>query len=190
MKKIIDYDNLYVAYPVYDHMVETEMYEQYETMGNIRHHIIVTPKKVLIYSKVDQDGNVKYYRYGTDEEVHESSYECSYDSASSPLLSLYSGYINGWFVLPIKSMREGYNEMYSKKKKEVGYFIPFSQYMEEHYGVSMSSISPAMADKVLKLLNIGSGKSFELSPVPKRAKEQLEKLGYHTSTQTKKKVDL
>ena len=52
----------------------------------------------------------------------------------------------------------------------------------------MSSISPAMADKVLKLLNIGSGKSFELSPVPKRGKEQLEKLGYHM--QTKKKVDL
>ena len=190
MRKKIDYDNLYVAYSVYDHMVETEMYEQYETFGNIRHHIIVTPKMSLVYSKVDQEGNIKYYRYSNDEEVVESSYESSYDSTSNPILSLYSGYINGWFALPIKSMREGFDEMYKKKRKEVGYFIPFSQYMEERFGVSMSSITPAMADKVLKLLSIGAGKSFELSPNPNKAKEQLEKLGYHASSQTKKKVDL
>ena len=62
MKKI-EYDKLYVAFPVFDAEYETEMYEQYETMGTIEHNVIVSPKKVLIYSKVDQDGNVKYYNY-------------------------------------------------------------------------------------------------------------------------------
>ena len=48
----INYDNLYVAFPVYDHEVETEMWEQYETFGTIEHRIIISPKKKLVYSKV------------------------------------------------------------------------------------------------------------------------------------------
>lgn len=188
MKKRIDYDNLYIAYPVYDHEYETEMYEQYTTMGVIKHHVFVTPKKVLVYSKVDENGNIKYYNYKTGEEVKECSYESSFETTSSPLESIYCCYINRLFVLPIPSMRQYCNEKYEQKKKEVGYFIPFSQFMEERFGVSMSSITPAMADKVLKLLNIGAGKPFELSSNQEKAKEQLEVLGYHM--QTKKKVDL
>lgn len=188
MKKRIDYDKLYIAYPVYDHEDEVEMYEQYTTQGRIEHRVFVTPKKVLVYSKVDEDGNIKYYNYKTGEEVKESSYESSFETTSSPLESIYCCYINGLFVLPIPSMRQYCIDKYKQKKKEVGYFIPFGQFMEERFGVSMSSITPAMADKVLKLFNIGAGKTFELSSNPEKAKEQLEVLGYHM--QTKKKVDL
>ena len=39
MKKI-EYDKLYVAFPVFDAEYETEMYEQYETMGTIEHNVI------------------------------------------------------------------------------------------------------------------------------------------------------
>ena len=188
MKKTIDYGNLYVAYPVYDHHEETEMYEQYSTMGVIKHHILVSPKKVLVVSKVDEDGNIKYYNYKTGEEVKEYSYETSFETTSSPLESLYCCYVNGIFALPFKDMRESFNKKHAELRKRVGYFIPFSQYMEERFGVSMSSITPAMASKILRLLNIGVGDEFELSSDSEKAKEQLAQLGYHM--QTKKKVDL
>lgn len=188
MKKRIDYDNLYIAYPVYDHHVETEMYEQYETMGVVKHAVFISQKKVLIFSKTDENGVVRYYNYKTGEEVQENSYECSFETQSSPLESLYCCYINGLFALPFPSMREEFNKKYAQKRKEVGYFIPFSQYMEEHYGVSMKSIPPVLADKVLSLLNIGARYQILLSEDSNEAKEQLEKLGYHM--QTKKKVDL
>lgn len=189
MRKGIDYDNLYIAYLVYDHHVETEMYEQYTTTGVVQHAVFVSQKKVLIFSKVDENGVVRYYNYKTGEEVQENSYECSFETQSSPLESLYCCYINGLFALPIPSMREEFNRRYDELRKQVGYFIPFSQYMEEHYGVSMSSIPPVLADKVLRLLNIGARYQILLSEDPDKAKEQLERLGYHKDTQTKKKVD-
>ena len=106
MKQKMEFDNLYVAAPVFDAEDEIEMFEQYETQGIIRHHIIVSPKKVLIYSKVDENGNIKYYNYENGEEVKESSYQSSFDTKSSPFRSVYCGYINGLFGLPIPGIRE------------------------------------------------------------------------------------
>lgn len=188
MKKI-EYDKLYIAFPVFDAEYETEMYEHYETMGTIEHNVIVSPKKVLVYSKVDQDGNVKYYNYETGEEVKESSYESSFETNSSPLASIYCCYINGLFALPIPSMREHCIARYEAKKKEVGYFIPFSQYMEERFGISVDSMPPSVAHKVLRVLNIGCGKGFKLSFDKEIARRQLEEMiGYHFGET--KKVDL
>lgn len=178
MKKI-DYDKLYVACPVYDYEIETEMYEQYETMGTIEHHIIVSPKRVLIYSKVDDEGTVRYYRYGTDEEVFDKEYPSSFSTTSSPWASLYCGYVNGHCSMPIKGLRDEFKARHDRKSKEVAYFIPFSQYMEEKFGISLDSISPAVASKIIRILNVSAGKSFELDRDRSVAREQLAKLGYH-----------
>ena len=43
----INYDNLYVACPVYDHEVETEMYEQYETFGTIDGDLVLEMAKTI-----------------------------------------------------------------------------------------------------------------------------------------------
>jgi len=67
----IKYDNLYVAFPVYDYEVETEMFVQYETFGKVEHRLIISPKKRLIYSKIDADGVERFYDYMTSEEVKE-----------------------------------------------------------------------------------------------------------------------
>ena len=175
----INYDNLYVACPVYDHEVETEAYEQYETFGTIEHTIIVRPKRVLIYSKVDEDGSVRYYNYKIGEEVVEYSYESSYKTNSSPLGSLYCGYINRIIPMPIPGIREHILARYNAKRKEVGYFIPFTDFIQQKFGVNIDSISPAVADKLLRLINVGAGKPFALSFDTEIAKEQLESIGYH-----------
>ena len=175
----INYDNLYVACPVFDHENETEAYEQYVTFGTIEHTIIVRPKRVLIYSKVDEDGTVRYYNYKTGEEVVEYSYESSFETSSSPLGSLYCGYINRTMPMPISGLREHILARYNARKKEVGYFIPFTEFIQQKFGVSIDSISPILADKLLRLINVGAGKPFALSFDPEVAKEQLESIGYH-----------
>ena len=181
----INYDNLYIAFPVYDHEVETEMYEQYETFGTIEHRIIISPRKKLIYSKIDENGTERFYDYKTGEEVVESTYESSFETRSSAFYSVYCTYINGIMPLPIPGLREEMKERFYAKQKCVGYFIPFSQYVQEKLGIDVSSLSPAYADKLIRLLNVGSGKAFMLSMNPEEAKVQLEKIGYRK--QIKKK---
>lgn len=181
----INYDNLYVACPVYDHEVETEMFEQYETFGTVEHRIIISPKRKIVYSKVDEDGVERFYDYKTREEVIESTYESSFETTSSPWHNLYCTYTNGIMPLPIPGLREQIKERFYAKQKCVGYFIPFAQYVQEKLGVDVSSLSPAMADKLLRLMNVGTGKAFMLSFDAEEAKTQLEKIGYHRETKKK-----
>ena len=80
---------------------------------------------------------------------------------------------------------------YEDKKKEVGYFILFSQFMQIKFGIALDSISPSMAHKILRILNATSlkKKGFELSLDSNTARKQLEEqLGYQFSES--KKVDL
>lgn len=185
MSAKIDYDNLYVAFPVYDHEVETEMFVQYETFGRIEHRIIVSPKKKLVYSKVDEDGVERFYDYKTNNEVVESTYEASFITKSSPFHSVYCTYINGLAPLPIPSLREDMISRFRQKQRCVGYFIPFTEFVQEKLGLSLDSITPALADKIIRLMNVGSGKAFMLSMEPEEAAKQLEKIGYHKKTKKK-----
>ena len=185
MSAKIDYDNLYVAFPVYDHEVETEMFVQYETFGRIEHRIIVSPKKKLVYSKVDEDGVERFYDYKTSNEVVESTYETSFKTKSSPFHSVYCTYINGLAPLPIPGLREEMISRFRQKQRCVGYFIPFTEFVQEKLGLSLDSITPALADKIIRLMNVGSGKAFMLSMEPEEAAKQLEKIGYHKKTKKK-----
>lgn len=185
MSAKINYDKLYVACPVYDYEVETEMYEQYETFGTLEHRIIISPKRKLVYSKVDENGVERFYDYKTSEEVVESTYETSFETRSSAFHSVYCGYINGIMPLGIASLREEMLERHRAKQKCVGYFIPFTQYVQEKLGIDVSSLSPAMADKLIRILNVGFGKAFMLSFDSEEAKKQLEKIGYHSKTKKK-----
>ncbi len=185
MSANIKYDNLYVAFPVYDHEVETEPYVQYETFGTLEHRIIVTPKKKLVYSKIDEDGVERFYDYDTSEEVEEFTYESSFETGSSAFHSLYSGYIGGYFPMPIRGLREDMKQRFYAKQKCLGYFIPFTEYVQDKLGIDVSSLSPAMARKLLRLLNVGIKKSFMLSMDEEVAAKQLEKIGYHKKSKKK-----
>lgn len=187
MKKKVSCDDLFVACPIYEDEFEEEAWEQYETMGSVRHTIVVNPKRVLIYRDIDEYGNVKFYNYKTGEEVEEKSFSSSFYTHSSSTTSLYCGYINGLFPLPIPSMRDAFNKIHKEKLKEVGYFIPFGEYIEDKFGLSFSSISMDFASKLIRLSNLRSGKPFALSEDVERASSQLAKIGYHTE---KEKIKL
>jgi hypothetical protein len=185
MSAKIKYDNLYVAFPVYDYEVETEMFVQYETFGRVEHRLIISPKKRLIYSKIDANGVERFYDYMTSEEVKEFTHDTSFETTSSPWKSVYCTYINGIMPLPIPSLRNEMLAAHRAKQKVVGYFIPFTDYISEKLGIDASSLSPSYAHKLLRLMNIGAGRAFMLSFDSEEAKVQLEKIGYHSKTKKK-----
>ena len=185
MSKKINYDNLYVAFHVYDYQVETEMYVHYETFGTIEHRIIVNPKKKLIYSQIDENGNEKFYEYKTNEEVFEESYESSFKTNSSPLHSLYFGFINGYIREPFQGFKDGVIAAHKKMQHTVGYLIPVDEYLEEKLGYDVSSLKPDKKNKLIRHFNNRSDKSFILSMDPEEAKLQLEKIGYRNKSKKK-----
>lgn len=179
MKEKRNYDNLYVACGVFEDEYEEEMWEQYETVGSVRHTIFINPKRVLIYSKTDEEGNVRYYNYQTSEEVDEKCFTSSFYTASSPMRSLYCHFVYGMWLIPFDDMREGFKRKFVQRTKDVGYFIPFDEYMECKLGISLKHPPLLLASKLVDLTNIGAGKEFPLSQDEKEASEQLAGIGYH-----------
>ena len=64
---------------------------------------------------------------------------------------MYCTYINGLAPLGIPGLREEMKERFYAKQKCVGYFIPFSQYVQEKLGIDVSSLSDVERD-LLKLI--------------------------------------
>ena len=62
-------EKLFVASMVYDTPELIEPFVQYETFGQIDHHVVVTPEKRLVISSTGDDGITKYYDYKTGEEI-------------------------------------------------------------------------------------------------------------------------
>lgn len=186
MNKKINYDNLYIVHSVYEHEILTEAWEQYESLGTVEHLIYVNPKKKLIYSKIQEDGNERFYDYKTDEEVFEQSYESSFKTTSSPMKNLYCAYINSHTPMPIREFREEFIKIHERKKRSVGYFIPFKDYIEENYKIGANLLTPTIIEKIIPIMNISIGKTFILSMNPEEAKLQLKKIGYHKN-RTKKR---
>lgn len=188
MKRKNNYDNLYVACQVYDYEIETEPFIQYESFGTIEHRIIINPKRKLIYSKIDENGNEKFYDYKTGEEVIEQSYEKSFKTNSSTWKSLYCSFIGGHTNIPIKALKDDFISEHQTKKRSVGYLIPATDYIKEKTRIDISLISPNIIDKIISILNIAQPKSFILSMYKDEATTQLEKIGYHKETSKKKTI--
>ena len=148
-------DELFVATVVHEKREVIENYVQYETEGKEKHYIIVSNNKKLIYSKTNETGEVKFFDCETDEEVKEFSPNCSFES------------------------KNDYDMRYNKTK--LGYFVPFSDYMESSlYGYfinKLNYIKPESAVKMLKHASVKE-KPFELSFDPSTARKQLESIGY------------
>lgn len=185
MNKKNNYDNLYIGFYVYDYEVETEMYVQYETFGTIEHRIIIDPKPQIIYSKIDDNGNELFYDYKTNKQVFINSYKSSFKTKSSPMESLYCGYINRHITLSIPELRNIFLNKHNQKKQTVGYLTPINTYIDEKFGLKIELNSPFIIDKLIKLINLKPNKEFMLSMDLDEAKVQLSKIGYHE--QEKKK---
>lgn len=187
--KLISYDRLFVAFQIHDNLEEIEPYKPYVTEGMMKHHIMVSPKRVLVYSRVNQAGFTRYYLYETGEEIKEQSFKCSFEAVPSYYTRLFCYYMTDKVAFPDNETYNIVRSMYYRYQKTFGYFIPFSEYMEKGLGVSMDFLVPEMVYKLLNLMNMGVGEPFELSTDPEIARQQLEeKLGFQFGES--KKVEL
>ncbi len=187
--KIINYDRLFVAFQIYDNLEEVEPYKPYVSDGMMRHHIMVSPKRVLVYSQIDPAGFTRYYLYETDEEIRPQNFKCSYEAVPSYFTRLFCYYMNGKVGFPDNETYNTVRSMHYRYQKTFGYFIPFGEYMEKGLGISIDFLVPEMVHKLLKLMNVGVGEPFELSTDPEIARQQLEeKLGFQFGES--KKVEL
>lgn len=181
MKDNTNYDNLFVGFPVYDQKYETEPFVQYESFGEVRHTIIVSPQRVLIGSITNENGDTRYYDYKTGKAVREKNYESSFYSHSSATMSVYSSFVDGQYIIGQGSFMEFVGLCCKSATNEVGYLVPISEFAEDKFGLSLDEYSPSLASKLVTLANLTSRrKGIALSFYSDDAKKQLEKIGYHS----------
>lgn len=182
MKKNRNIEQLFVASKVYEQDVLVEPFEQYETFGQVDHNIIVSKKKILVYSSRDENGELKFYEYPSDKEVKETSFSSSYSTESNSMANLYCMCINSGYPMPIESIRKSIIEEFKRKSNLVGYFIP----IEEYFKTSHTITSPTIAETLINLVNLKKRGNIRLSMNIEEAKEQLKKIGYNIDIKTKK----
>lgn len=180
--------NLYVVNRLADDFEILEDYVKYETFGKCLHKLVVFPKKILIYTKLDHKGNIRYYNADTKKEIYirsETTPMYSYETKSSPNLDLLdscrAGRSTGIASIN-KELLEELNSFYNL----YDFVIPIEEYLEERLGKKIENISLLKAKLFLKILNPISNKGIVLSTDPETAIMQLEKIGCRRS-QSKKK---
>ena len=146
----------------------------------MEHHILVSRKKVLVYSKRDTEGNIRYYLYPSGEEIKETNFDCSYETKSSCAGNIYSGYIHGYCFLPVAGLRDLFKEEFKRNMSLYGYFIP----VEEYLGTS-DNTPLLIIQALLNLKNITKRNLIHLSFDKEEAKEQLKSIGCIQTTKVK-----
>lgn len=170
---------LFVANQIYDDFELIEPWVQYDSFGRVLHRLVVFPKKVLLYSKIDENGEMAFYNFDTNKKIKVVNYEplCSYETDANCGYNLVAmgkmGYSTGVASINKEIMREikeGFNEY--------GLVVPFEEFCEEKFGKKMEHISLTKAKILLRLSNLFVGKPIVLSIDPEIAEKQLEKIGY------------
>ena len=174
-------ERFYIASEIYHHEQLIEPWEQYDSSGKIDHEIVVSQRKVLIYSVTDENGVTRYYRYPSKEEVTETIFESSYSTESSSTENLYCWYIAG-APIPFSNLRERFNERYRQNTSLVGYFVPIEEFLNLPFDVT----SPFVASTLLKLINVNRKGYVVLSMDPAEAKKQIEEIMRRKDSQEKK----
>ena len=179
-------DGLFVATVVYDIEELEETFIQYESFGKINHHVIVTPKKRLIYSVTDKAGTTKFYDYKTDEEVEFYNKESSYKTTASATSTIYHIAMEKPSIIGSRKFAEELRKHDEKINKErYAYPIPFEIYTESTIGKAIFCDNPKIASTIL--LMIPTSKEMELSFDSEEVKKQLDRHVYHKKTTGKLK---
>lgn len=125
--------------------------------GEMSYSFFISPKKTLVYSRTDENGETKFYLYDTDEEIYEPwYYPCSFTDFDSA----YGTYVSS-------GSQYGY-----------GYLIPVEEYFDIPTDTHPFFVKALLnLDNMLKKANKKS--NFFLSTDEKEARSQLATLvGY------------
>lgn len=173
-------NNLYVASVIWESLVEYEPWVQYESHGKLQHNLIVSRKRVLVYSETDENGNTKYYNYKTGKEVKICEHTHNYLTKSNYQIS----------ILSYLSSLHGVNLLFPKLSYDyniVGFLVPFDDFSQEKIGINSESLSVTQKFRLLNFYNLFAGKPFYLKDNIEESEEIIQnKLGYKFGEQAKK----
>lgn len=148
-------EELFVATLAVEQRELVEPWVQYESFGRIDHNYIITPKKRLVCSKYDKKNNLRYYDYGTGNEVHPCIVK-PYSTTSSPSDNLYLDWRSG--IIPASPFWKEYKEKKERELQSLIYthLVPFSEYIKNKLGITAPK-NPAIANAILKIIPSGHG---------------------------------
>ena len=178
MKKI-NTESLYVGCKVAEVEELIEPFEQYETVGDILHKIVVNQERILVY--LEDDKNCVDAITGRKFKI--SNFERSFHTEATAVSSTRLAYINGGYSLPINSMRESFERETIEKLNQVGYITNFRQYINERLNVDVEEVTLNQARILLFFANMKKRKTIILSEDSEEAKFQIEEItGVNSST--------
>ena len=180
---------LFVACKISDDFEILEEFEQYSTFGRCLHKLVVFPKRILLYAKTDEQGNLIYYDADTNEKIEildEFTPLHSYETKSSSTLSLLEMVKHG-VSTGIASMNDDLINQLDVMYNQYGLVTSFEEFYEQKFGKKLEKVSLKTAKRILKLMNLFVNKPIVLSTDPAVATQQLEKIGYITKEKMKQK---
>lgn len=168
----------YFASAIFRQREIVELYEKYETFGQIDYHIYVSNKKILVYSITDDKGISTFYHYPSGEKVFEKNYDSSYSTDNGDCHD-YS-YTDSYDLVR-KFVKNPYKECYC-----LGYFIP----IEEYFGFNTEITSAPLAVALLNYANLNKSGCTLLSMNLEEAKNQIDQIQNKNSEEAKKQLKL
>ena len=143
---------------------------------------MVFPKRILLYTKTDEQGNFVYYDADTNEKIEildELTPLHSYETKSSSTLNLLEMVKRG-VSTGIASMNQDLINKLDSMYNQYGLVTPFEEFYEQKFGRKLENVSLKTAKKNLKLINLFVNKPIVLCTNSDVAIQQLEKIGYVT----------
>lgn len=169
-------EKLFVASMVYDTPELIEPFVQYETFGQIDHHVVVTPEKRLVFSSTGEDGVAKYYDYKTGKEITLYDKTSSYSTKADPVSSicLSNPFASG--TVGPANLLEDLSKLGNNNGLRYGFVVPFEDYIKNKFGKAYNVSNPKVAS--LLLFAMATNRATELSFDPAEAEQQLSSLVY------------
>ncbi len=168
----------YLASAILKRREIVELYDKYETFGEIDYYIYVSNKKVLVYSETDENGKEVFYHYPSGKEVYERNFDSSYTTDNS--------YCYTFNYTDSISLVDKFAKRPFKERDYLGYFVP----IHEYFGFNTEITSTGLAVALLNYANLNKSGYTLLSMNKEEAKKQIDAIKNKNTEEEQKQLKL
>ena len=119
----VNNSNLFVAIEIWDNMIELEKWVSNESSGRLKHNLVVSNKIILVYSKIDENGNINYYNYRTNQKLTVVKKMTNFESKS------------------LNNINNKIDSNISERLGLIAFVIPYEQFEEDNLIIRNKKIS-------------------------------------------------
>ena len=170
------------GYFVASKIFESTTFKSNNDNGYITHNVKVSKKKYLIYSTIDENGVIRYYEYGTEDQTMNKSFT---NQANNEDVDYFSYMDNFGF-----GRNNRMKTRFKKTETKYGFFMPLNDYIKMNIPFYNPTInSPFKAQAIVKFLNGISVGNVKLNENADKAHKQLENIGCYKKEKIKVKTN-